>query len=257
MSRRGRLLLLEIWLPVVLVGAWWVWSAQADQPFFPPLSEILAKFQQLWLFARWGSDVLPSLRNLALGYLVATVAGVAIGLLLARVRVVREAVEPLIHFFRSTPGVAMVPIFILVLGFGPAMKVSIIAVSAVFPTIIATMDGVRSTEPVLLDISRAYHLSTRQRLFQLLLPSAGPQILAGMQVSLQVAFIVMIASEMLGSTQGIGALTLLAQQSFEVTNMWAGILLLGVLGYLINLLFVLFRRRVLHWYEGSRSGANE
>ncbi len=71
-------------------------------------------------------------------------------------------------------------------------------------------------------------------------------------MSLQVAFIVMIASEMLGSSQGIGAMTLLAQQSFMTADMWAGILLLGVIGFLVNILFSLLRRRVLSWYIGSR-----
>jgi sulfonate transport system permease protein len=252
MMRRVRLLALEMWLPVLLVSAWWVWSAQAQEPFFPPLADILTRFRDMWLFAQIGSDVVPSLRNLLLGYGTATIAGVATGLLLARNRLLREALEPMLHFVRSTPGVALVPIFILVLGFGATMKVSIIAVAAVFPTIIATMDGVRSADSVLLETARAYHLNRRQRVFQLLLPSAGPQIFAGMQVSLQVAFVVMIASEMLGSTQGIGALTLLAQQSFAVTDMWSGILLLGLLGYVVNLLFVLVRGRVLHWYDGAR-----
>lgn len=260
MRRTGRglrVLGLELWLPVLLVAAWWLWSAQAGQPFFPPLADILARFRELWLFDRLPSDVLPSLRNLAAGYAIASVVGITVGVLLARVRLLREAFEPVIHFVRSTPGVAMVPIFILVLGFDASMKVSIIAVAAVFPTIIATIDGVRSADPVLLDISRAYHLTSAERVRQVLLPSAGPQIFAGLQVSLQVAFVVMIASEMLGSSEGIGALTLLAQQSFAVTDMWAGILLLGILGYLVNLAFLLVQRRVLHWYEGARRQARE
>ena len=107
-------------------------------------------------------------------------------------------------------------------------------------------------------IARVYGLDNRrQRVTKVLLPSAGPQIFAGLQVSLQVAFVVMIASEMLGSTEGIGALTLLAQQSFAVTDMWSGIVLLGLLGYLVNLLFLLARGRVLHWYDGARKAAKE
>lgn len=257
-TRRGLVVVFtEIWLPVVVIVGWWVWSANANEPFFPPLADILQRFRELWIFDRMASDVLPSLRNLTIGYAIASVVGITVGLLLARVRWLREALEPLMHFMRSTPGVALVPIFILVLGFDAAMKISIIAVAAVFPTIIATIDGVRSTDPVLLDISRAYQLSPRQRVAQLLLPAAGPQIFAGLQVSLQTAFVVMIASEMLGSSEGIGALTLLAQQSFAVTDMWAGILLLGILGYIVNLGFLVVRRHVLRWYDGSRQMARE
>ena len=257
MTRRLWLVALELWLPVVVLIGWWVWSAGAAEPFFPPLQEILTRFREMWVFDQFVSDVLPSLRNMVVGFAIASVVGIAAGLLLARVRILREALEPLMHFVRATPGVALVPIFILLLGFGPSMKISIIATAAVFPTIIATMDGVRSADPVLLDISRAYQLTRRQRVTQVLLPSAGPQIFAGLQVSLQVAFVVMIASEMLGSTEGIGALTLLAQQSFAVTDMWSGIVLLGLLGYLVNLLFLLARGRVLHWYDGARKAAKE
>lgn len=257
MTRRLSLVALELWLPVVVLLGWWLWSASAAEPFFPPLQEILTRFREMWLFDQFVSDVLPSMRNMAVGFGIASVIGIAVGLVLARVRLLREAFEPLMHFVRATPGVALVPIFILLLGFGPTMKISIIATAAVFPTIIATMDGVRSADPVLLDISRAYQLTRRQRVTKVLLPSAGPQIFAGLQVSLQVAFVVMIASEMLGSTEGIGALTLLAQQSFAVTDMWSGIVLLGLLGYLVNLLFLLARGRVLHWYDGARKAAKE
>ena len=255
--RRLLLVVLELWLPILVVVAWWLWSSSAQNPFYPPLSDILRRFRELWLFAQFGSDVLPSLRNLAIGFAIASVAGVALGMLVARIGWLRAMTEPVVTFLRSTPPVAIVPIFVLVLGFGSSMKVSIIAVAAFFPTLIATVDGVRSADPVLMETAQAYQLSTRQRIFQVLLPSAGPQVFAGLQVSLQTAFVVMIASEMLGSSQGIGALTLKAQQSFQVQDMWAGIVLLGVLGYLINLLFLLVRRHWLAWYDGVRKAAKQ
>jgi ABC-type nitrate/sulfonate/bicarbonate transport system permease component len=256
MKRRLVLVAMELWLPAVVVAGWWIWSSHTTDPFFPPLPDILERFRQMWLFSLFGSDVLPSLRNLAIGFAIASVAGVALGMLVGRNVWLRALTEPLTHFMRSTPAVAIVPIFVLVLGFGASMKISIIAVAAVFPTLIATIDGVRSLDPALGDTVRVYRLSRRQRILQVLLPSAGPQIFAGLQVSLQTAFVVMIASEMLGSSQGIGALTLKAQQAFEVKDMWAGIVLLGVLGYLINLLFLLVRRRWLAWYDGARKVTN-
>ena len=84
------------------------------------------------------------------------------------------------------------------------------------------------------------------------LPAAGPRILSGMQVSLIAAFVVMIASEMLGSSNGLGARTLVAQQSFAIPDMWGGILVLGVIGYASTALFTLFRRWVLRWYIASQ-----
>lgn len=242
--------------PVLLVAAWWAVSANSMNAFFPPLSAIMVRFRQLWLFDHFGSDILLSLRNLLLGYAVATVAGVVIGFVTALVPVARWALDPVIHFLRGIPPVALVPIFISLIGFGIEMRVASIALAALFPTLIATVDGIRSVDTTLKDVSSVYRLSRGEKLAQVYLPAAGPQIASGMQVSLQVAFIVMIASEMLGSSEGIGAMTLLAQQSFMIPDMWAGILLLGVIGFGANLVFELLKNRILAWHAGSRRLAN-
>ncbi|WP_079580516.1 ABC transporter permease [Paenarthrobacter nicotinovorans] len=238
--------------PVLLLVAWWFLSADSTDPFFPPLQTILVRFQELWLFEHFQSDVLLSLGNLFLGFVIAAAAGIALGFITALVAPVRWMLDPLIHFLRGIPPVALVPIFISLIGFGTQMRITSIALAALFPTMIATVDGIRSFSNDLLDVSRVYRLTRKERVLKVLLPAATPQIFSGLQVSLQVAFIVMIASEMLGSSQGIGAMTLLAQQSFMTADMWAGILLLGVIGFLVNILFSLLRRRVLSWYIGSR-----
>ncbi|MDV6011886.1 ABC transporter permease [Haloechinothrix sp. LS1_15] len=250
-----RSLAVELWLPVLLVVGWWVWSARAGQVFYPPLSEILQRFHEMWLFDLFASDVLPSLRNLLIGYVLAAVAGIALGVMMAQSPVARRAIEPIVHFLRSIPPVALVPVAILLLGFGPEMKIAIIAFSALFATLIATLDGVRAADPVLDEVTRVYRISGRDRLFRVTLPAAAPQILGGLQVSLVVAFVVMITSEMLASTEGIGYLTILAQQTFAITDMWSGMLLLGLLGYLFNRLFTLAERRILHWHVGMREQA--
>ncbi|MDI2034081.1 ABC transporter permease [Paenarthrobacter nitroguajacolicus] len=238
--------------PVLLLVAWWFLSADSTDPFFPPLQTILVRFQELWLFEHFQSDVLLSLGNLFFGFVIAAGAGIVLGFITALVAPVRWMLDLLIHFLRGIPPVALVPIFISLIGFGTQMRVTSIALAALFPTMIATVDGIRSVSNDLMDVSRVYRLTRKERVLKVLLPAATPQIFSGLQVSLQVAFIVMIASEMLGSSQGIGAMTLLAQQSFMTADMWAGILLLGVIGFLVNILFSLLRRKVLSWYIGSR-----
>lgn len=238
--------------PIALVVVWWLASAGSTDAFFPPLSVILERFRALWLFDLFFSDIVPSLQNLALGYVIAVLAGIAVGFVTALIAPVRWALDPIIHFLRGVPAVAIVPILISFLGFGPEMRVASIALAAFFPTLIATVDGIRSVDHGWLDVARAYRLTRSERVFGILLPGAAPQIFSGMQVSLQVAFIVMIVSEMLGSSHGIGAVTLLAQFTFQIADMWAGILLLGILGFLANVVFDVVRRRVLAWYFGSR-----
>lgn len=252
MSRRALNTALGVAVPLVVVAAWWSLSAGSTNAFFPSLRQILVRFQELWLFDHFSSDVLLSLRNLVVGYAISVVGGILLGFVLATVPLLRVMFEPVIHFVRGIPPVALVPILITLMGFGPEMRVTSIVLAALFPTMIATIDGIRSVGPDMKDVCAAYQLGRAERLGAVYLPSAGPQIAAGMQVSLQVAFIVMIASEMLGSSQGIGAMTLLAQQSFMAADMWAGILLLGLIGFLANALFELARGRVLAWYIGSK-----
>ena len=257
--RVGRpwLITIEVLVPVILVATWWTASADSANPFFPPLSTIVERFQQLWLFAHFASDVLPSLGNLLAGFAIGGVVGIALGVVLGIGKVLSGLFAPVINFWRAIPPVALVPIFVALLGFGNEVRILTIALASVFPTLISTLDGLRALDPQLRDVCRMYGLTRRERLLNVYLPAASPRIASGLQVSLQTAFVVMIASEMLGSSYGIGALTLLAQQTFATADMWAGIILLGVLGYVLNLLFNVIRDRVLQWYVRSQKIGKE
>ncbi|WP_431806922.1 ABC transporter permease [Microbacterium paraoxydans] len=249
---RGVLVGAEIAVPVLLLALWWVASAASTNAFFPPLQTILQRLWQLAQTPAFLLDVASSVGNLALSFLLACVIGVLLGLVLGLIRPLSWFVEPTVHFFRAIPPVALVPIFVSLIGFGTETRILSITLAAVFPILISTIDGVRAGEPTLDMVSRVYRLTGPERLFAVMLPAAGPRILSGMQVSLITAFVVMIASEMLGSSTGLGAATLLAQQSFAIPDMWAGILVLGIIGYAATALFTLFRRRVLRWYIASQ-----
>lgn len=252
-SLRQRLLIaLEIAVPLALLLLWWVTSSGSQNPFFPPLSTILVRFQQLWLFSHFASDVVPSVSNLLLGFFIGSAIGLVFGVVFALARPLKEISDPVVHFWRAIPPVAIIPIFISIFGFGDWVRIVVISLTAVFPTLIATMDGIRGLEPQLRDVSRVYGLTPWEKILSVYIPGAGPNIFSGLQVSLQYSLVVMIASEMLGASTGIGAMTLLAQQSFESPSMWAGILLLGLIGYLSNLIFLLVRKRVLRWYDGAK-----
>ncbi len=251
---RSRSLGVSLVVPVVVVVLWWVLSAESTSAFFPPLTTILTNFRQTWLFARFGSDIAPSLIRFILGYLLSIVVGIALGVLLGRLRLLDRAFQPAIQFTRSIPATALVPVSITLMGIGSAPKVWLIAFVCVFPILLNTIDGVRGIEPGLEDVGRSFRLTRRQRVLAIQMPAAAPQIFAGMRISLAIAIIMMIVTEMVGATSGIGFVTLNAQQSFEIPLMWSGIILLGVLGALLNFLFTLVERRVLRWhYQSSGS----
>jgi ABC-type nitrate/sulfonate/bicarbonate transport system permease component len=235
-------------VPVVIVVLWWFLSLDNVSPFFPSLKRILISFQENWLFARVASDVVPSLVRMFAGFGIAVVVGVGLGALLGRLPLVARAFNPVLQFGRSVPATALVPVSIVLLGIGNTPKIALIAFVTVFPIMLNTIDGVRNVDPVLEDVCGSFRLTRRQRILNVQLPAAAPQILAGMRVALSVAFVMMVVTELVAATSGIGYVTLIAQQSFQISLMWSGMLLLGILGVFFNGLFVLIERRLLRWY---------
>jgi len=238
----------EVLVPVLLLAWWWFASAGSTNAFFPPLKTILERLVALAGTPVFWGNVGSSVGNLILSFVLASVLGVVFGIVLGTVKWLSWLIEPTIHFFRAIPPVALVPIFVSLIGFGNETRILSITLSAFFPVLISTIDGIHALDPDRVSVGRIYRLSWWDRIFSVAIPEASPRILSGMQVSLIVAFVVMIASEMLGSSNGLGAATLIAQQSFMIADMWVGILVLGVLGYVATALFTLFRRSMLRWY---------
>jgi ABC-type nitrate/sulfonate/bicarbonate transport system permease component len=242
-------------VPILLLVVWGVWSSGSTTYYFPPLTDILSTFADTWLFERVGSDVVPSLVRMGLGFGIAVVAAIAIGLLLGLSPRARRAAAPIVEFLRAIPPPALLPFAILVIGVGDSMKVFIIAFVCLWPILLNTIDGVTGVDPTLRETTRVYGISTGDRLWRVMLPAASPQIFAGMRTSLSLALILMVISEMVASTNGIGYFVLQSQRTFAIPEMWSGILLLGILGYALNGAFVLIERRVLRWHRGARASA--
>ncbi|MFD4675987.1 ABC transporter permease [Lentzea sp. NPDC058450] len=241
---------LRLVVPALILLVWWTTSAGSTSPFYPPLGEVLGSFQDTWLFARFGSDVVPSVLRLLLGLAIASAAGVAAGVLLGRNRSLARAFNPIVQFCRSVPGTALIPVSVVLLGIGDGAKVVVIAFVCLFPVLLNTIDGVRGVDPQLEDVARSYRLTRAQRLTAVLLPAAGPQILAGIRTALGMAFIMMVVTELYAATNGVGFVTVSARNTFDVPQMWAGTVLLGLLGVAVTALFLALQRRVLRWHIG-------
>jgi ABC-type nitrate/sulfonate/bicarbonate transport system permease component len=244
--------LISLILPVVIIIAWWFASANSTSPFFPPLQLILQTFVDAWLSTRVVSDILPSLGRLAIGFAIAVVVGVGLGALLGRLRIAAYALNPVLQFFRSLPATALIPVAVVLFGIGDTPKIALIAFVSSFPILLNTIDGVRNIDPVIEDVCRSFRLTKLQRVRWVQLHAASPQVLSGMRVALSLAFVVMVSSEMLGATNGMGYVTLLAQQGFQIPLMWSGLILLGLLGLFINGIFVLVERKLLRWYTQNQ-----
>jgi len=244
-------------LPALLVVAWW-WTSDASTNFYlPPLRQILAAFADVWIGDRFATDVLPSLARLAAGYLIAAVVAISAGVVIGQSRVVRGIAEPGLEFLRAIPPPVLIPILILFAGIGDQMKIIVIAVGAVWPILLNTVEGVRAVDQVLIDTARSYRISGLSRLRHLTLPAAGPQIFAGLRQALSIAIILMVISEMFAAREGLGFAIIQFQRTFAIPEMWSGTILLGLLGFVLATLFRMVERRVLFWYFGQRAAARD
>lgn len=246
---------LEVGVPIVALVLWAVLSSSSKTYYFPPLTDILTTFKDTWLFERVGSDVVPSLLRMFSGFLIAVVLAVVGGLALGASARTRRAFSPIVEFLRAIPPPALLPFAILVIGVGDSMKVFIIAFVCLWPILLNTIDGVTGVDPTLRETAKVYGIPQAQVVRRVMLPAATPQIFAGMRTSLSLALILMVISEMVASTNGIGYFVLQSQRTFAIPEMWSGIILLGLLGYLFNGVFVLIEKRVLRWHRGARASA--
>ncbi|MEU1537854.1 MULTISPECIES: ABC transporter permease [Streptomycetaceae] len=252
MSRAVRLVrgaLRVLGLPVLLVLGWWAWSVWRPSFYVPSPQRIAVVFGDVWLTARLGDDVLPSLLRLLAGYVLAALLGVALGTAIGLSARLRAATEPALEFFRAIPPPVLVPLIMLVAGLDTAMKVLVIVSGAIWPVLLNTIEGVRAVDEVLSDTARVYGLRGPARLRRLVLPAASPQIMAGLRQALSIAIILMVIAEMFASTSGIGHTVVLFQRQFQIPEMWSGIVLLGLVGFLLSLAFRALERRVLHWHQ--------
>lgn len=254
MTKYAKVLFIEVWLFVLLVVIWWFASAGSTSIFFPSLQSILERVWSSWIVGGGAvEDLLPSVVNLLAGYAIAMVLGVALGTLIGLNRRLNTALDPLIEFLRAIPAVAIVPAAIIALGLGDDMRIFVIAFGAIWPVLVNTILGMQSTDTVVIDMASAFRLRGATRLFIVRLPSAAGQIFAGARTALAIAIVLIVVSEMFGATRGIGFAVLSAQRTYAITEMWAGIVVLGALSYLLNLILHLIENRALAWHPNRRA----
>lgn len=243
-------------LPALLLIGWVLWSAQSTSFFVPTWEQMTNAFATTWTWNRITTDVVPSVTNLLLGIVISIVIGIVVGLLVGSFRWLRQLMEPVMEFFRAVPPVVLIPVFMLLIGIGDDMKIAVIVLGAVWPILLNTIEGVRSMDEVLSDTSQTYRVTGVSRVRYLILPSAMPQIMAGIRQSLSIALILMVISEMFAASAGLGFTIVQFQRSFAIPEMWSGIVLLGVIGVLLSFVFQLVERIVLRWYHGLREIEN-
>jgi sulfonate transport system permease protein len=235
-----------------LAGLLVAWKMASDAKLINPLwfPGPDRAFATLWEWASTGvlwSPVGKTIWRMLTGWLTACVAGIVLGAAIASSPLARKLLQPTAEFLRPLPASAVLPVAILVLGLSDAMIVFVVAFGSVWPVLLGAIHGFRGLEPRLVEVSRMLGLTRWQRALKFELPGALPDIFAGMRVSIAIALIVTVASEMLSSQQGIGYLMLLAARSFRSVDIFAGVIVLGALGFLANAAVQKLENRFLRW----------
>jgi ABC-type nitrate/sulfonate/bicarbonate transport system permease component len=216
----------------------------------PPLSKIFTAFGSLVVSGDIPLQIAASMKRAAAGYFLAAAVFIPLGIVMALFDSVRRACEVVIEMLRPVPPPVVIPVALLFFGLEDAMKIFVIFFSCAWPILLNTIDGVRGIDRLLIHTGRTFGLSQSKIIRHIVLPASLPQIMTGLRISLPITLILVVISEMVGSTDGIGYFVLDSQRRFKVTQMYAGMLALALLGYLLNVLFNLVHRCLLSWHWG-------
>ncbi|MGO4714448.1 ABC transporter permease [Bradyrhizobium sp. 2TAF24] len=190
---------------------------------------------------------LATIRRMIVGWILASVAGVALGTVVGLSRHGRAFLLPTLEFLRPLPASSLLPVGIALFGLTPGMLLVTVAFGAIWPTLLATVHGFSSMDQRLHEVARVLRLSRTAFVIKLGLPNALPDILSGMRLSLTASLIVTVVGEMLTAQTGLGTTILMAGRTFRSTDLYAGVILLGLVGFLNNTLLELAERRLLAW----------
>jgi ABC-type nitrate/sulfonate/bicarbonate transport system permease component len=247
-------LLLRLVSPTIVLIGWALasWAGLVSALILPPPTRVAAELGHLIASGELARALGASLYRVVSGFLVAIMVGVVLGATMARVRLIDELIDPIVELLRPVSPLALFPVAILWLGLGDASKIFIIALAASFPVILNTYAGVRGIDPNFFRASRSLGANPVEVFLGIVLPGSLPQIFTGIRLAWGISLIVIIAAEMVGSTTGIGYMVLEAQQTFRTERVFAGIVVIGGIGFATDVLFRYLHRVFLPSNSGDR-----
>jgi NitT/TauT family transport system permease protein len=218
-----------------------------DPYFMPPLSEVLKAWWEMLQSGELLKHVNASVIRAGIGFGLAIMLGVPLGGAIAWYRPVRELLTPVLEIFRNTAALALLPVFVLILGIGETSKIAIVTYACFFPVLLNTISGVSTTDAQLLRTARVLGLSSVTTFGKVVVPAALPTIFTGIRLAGAAAVLVLIAAEMIGATAGLGYFINYAQNNFLIPQMYAAIITTALIGLLVNYGLVAIERRLSRW----------
>ena len=237
---------------LAIVAAFVIWEligrfVMTNRLFFVPFSAVLEGFVQLWAKGELQTHITTSLVEFALGFILASMVGVLIGLGMAVSRLLHDYLDPWVSLLYSTPILALAPLFILWFGLGIESKVAVIFLVVLFPVLLNTYTGVLQTEPHFVEAARSFGASSVQVFTKVMLPSALPVILTGLRLGMARGLVGVVVAELFGSKAGLGFLILVSAQTFDMASLFVGVTILAGFGVISVELLKVAERRLAPW----------
>lgn len=247
-------------IPFAVILLLWQLAAGAiiSAVYLPPVSAIFEAFATAFQggFKLYGipANTIITLERMALGYGLAVAIGAPVGIGVGLSKRLSKLLEPTIEVFRVVPGVALIPFFILLIGINNAMYVAFVAFGSVWPILINAIDGVRGVEPLYFEVARSYKIRGFKNFRKIIIPGASPYIFSGMRVSLLLALLITVAAEIVTGYNGLGFSVFEAMSFSNIRILYALIFLLGIIGFLLNIGFILLENRLMGWHKKMGKG---
>jgi NitT/TauT family transport system permease protein len=219
----------------------------ANALFLAAPTQIFAAILKLAASGELGHHMAVSAIEFFVGYVIASILGIACGLAMASSETMKKVLQPWISGLYATPTIALAPLFILWLGIGIWSKVVVVIFLVLFPVTINTEAGLRTTSPRLIEMLRSFGATPQQIFFKLSLPSAAPFILAGLKLGIGRGLIAVVVAELFGSRAGLGRLISQAADSFNMPELFAGVIILAVAGIVMTAGFGWLERKLVPW----------
>lgn len=232
--------LLVVWETAPRVGL-------VDRTFLPPFSVVWQALLDLVANGQLATNIQASLTRSLSGFLLAVAISVPLGLLIGWYKPVSDVLNPLLQVFLNTAALALLPVFVLILGIGETSKIAIVLYACTWPILLNTISAVRNVDPTLLRLARSMDLPPLRLFQKVILPASVPTIFTGIRLAGAVAIVVVVAAEMIGAKAGLGYLINASQYNFAIPQMYAGIVTISVIGVVFNQLLVLLERRFTAW----------
>lgn len=220
-----------------------------DRVFLPPVSEVAMALVKMISSGSLIDHILISLQRAFLGFALAVLVAVPLGILMGWYKLFERFVDPLMQAFRNTSTLALYPVFILFLGIGEASKIAILFKAALWPILINTISGVKTVDPLLIKSARSMAVSNVFLFRKVVLPSSIPSIASGIRLGASIALVVLVAAEMIGAKSGLGFLIINYQYNFMIPEMYAAIVTLVLFGLIINYALVWLEKKATSWKE--------